>query len=117
MKKLVSNSEKKVTLVNLAVQKELGFDSPMLLDIEKYTESLEVFRAEGSRRPVEEAPSLRALKGKVVQDQEEIIRIPATGELSVLAASLLKQLFFNLIDNSLRHGQTDKSNQNPLSGR
>lgn len=76
-----TDSEKQVTLVNPAVQKEFGLDSPMLLDLEKYTESLEVFRSEGSRRPVAESPSLRALKGEVVKAQEEIIRNPANGEL------------------------------------
>ena len=42
---------------------------------------LEVLRPDGSLRPVYEAPPLRALRGKVMQNQEEIIRTPATGEL------------------------------------
>ena len=40
-----------------------------------------MLRPDGSPRPVEEAPPLRALAGEVVRDQEEIIRTPATGEL------------------------------------
>lgn len=76
-----TDTEKNITLVNPVVQKEFGLNSPILLDIEKYTESLEVFRSEGSRRPVNEAPTLRALKGETVKDQEEVIRTPASGEL------------------------------------
>lgn len=76
-----TDTEKNITLVNPVVQKEFGLNSPILLDIEKYTESLEVFRSEGSRRPIDEAPTLRALKGETVKDQEEVIRTPASGEL------------------------------------
>lgn len=59
-----TDTEKNITLVNPIVQKEFGLNSPILLDIEKYTESLEVFRSEGSRRPIDEAPTLRTLKGE-----------------------------------------------------
>lgn len=76
-----TDTENKMTLVNPVAQKEFGLGSSILLDIEKYTESLDVYRSEGSRRPVQEAPSLRALKGEVIKDQEEIIRTPLRGEL------------------------------------
>jgi PAS domain S-box-containing protein len=49
-----TDTEKNITLVNPIVQKEFGLNSPILLDLEKYTESLEVFRSEGSRRPIDE---------------------------------------------------------------
>ena len=42
---------------------------------------LEVLRADGSPRPFEEAPPLRALEGEVVKNLDEIVRTPASGEL------------------------------------
>ena len=49
--------------------------------VEKIAASLEVYRPDGTPRPVDEAPALRALRGETVREQEEIVRIPATGEL------------------------------------
>jgi PAS domain-containing protein len=49
--------------------------------VEKIAASLEVYRPDGTPRPVDEAPPLRALRGETVRKQEEIIRTPATGEL------------------------------------
>ena len=43
--------------------------------------SLEVLRADGTPRPQEEAPPLRALAGEVVRNDEEIVRTPGSGEL------------------------------------
>ena len=40
-----------------------------------------MLRADGTPRPAEEAPPLRALKGEIVRDLEEMIRSPASGEL------------------------------------
>jgi PAS domain S-box-containing protein len=73
--------QKRFTLANPSAVREfaLGRDSGM--DVERFAASLEVFRPDGSPRPVEEAPPLRALKGEVVRNQEEIVRTPASGEL------------------------------------
>ena len=60
---------------------EFGMVSAGGVSVEELARSLEVFRADGSPRPVEEAPPLRALRGELVIDQEEIVRTPATGEL------------------------------------
>jgi len=38
-----------------------------------------VLNPDGSPRPVEEAPPLRALKGETINHQEEMIRTPASG--------------------------------------
>jgi len=54
----LSNSKKDIDIVNLA-------------------KNLEVYYPDGSPRPVEEAPPLRALKGEVVKNQDEIIWTPA----------------------------------------
>jgi len=51
------------------------------VEVEKLAASLEVYRSDGSLRPVEEAPPLRALLGEIVRNEEEIIRTPDSGEL------------------------------------
>ncbi len=51
------------------------------IDVEKLASSLEVYRPDGTPRPVEEAPPLRALKGEVIRGEEEIIRTPAHKDL------------------------------------
>lgn len=69
------------TLANPSAQHEFGIEATGDIDVAKLAASLEVLRPDGSPRPVEEAPPLRALKGEVVWNQEEIIRTPAHGEL------------------------------------
>jgi hypothetical protein len=77
-----SDTKRKFTLVNPAALKEFADASGnMEMDAEKMAASIEVFRPDGTSRPVDEAPPLRALRGEVVRDQEEIVRTPATGEL------------------------------------
>jgi light-regulated signal transduction histidine kinase (bacteriophytochrome) len=49
--------------------------------VEKVASRYEVYRPDGTPRPPEEAPPLRALRGEEVREQEEIVRTPATGEL------------------------------------
>jgi two-component system cell cycle sensor histidine kinase/response regulator CckA len=56
----------------------LGADRPA---VDELAASVEVFGPDGSPRPVEQAPPLRALRGEVVRNQEEIVRMPGTGEL------------------------------------
>lgn len=51
------------------------------LDIAEFAASLEVFRPDGSPRPIEEAPPLRALRGESVVEQEEIVKLPKSGQL------------------------------------
>lgn len=76
-----ADSQKKVTLINPAVLKEFGsdtFDNP---DIEAIAGNSEVYRPDGTPRPVDEAPPLLALKGEIIKNQDEIVRTPASGEL------------------------------------
>jgi PAS domain S-box-containing protein len=72
--------DKKFTLANPAAINEFGLSSNKL-DIEKMAEEREVYRSDGSIRPIEEAPPLRALKGEKVRNFEEIVRTPITNEL------------------------------------
>lgn len=71
------------TLTNRSAAREFAVDAAAGTDIDvaELSRSLEVLRPDGSLRPVEEAPPLRALAGEIVRDQEELVRTPATGEL------------------------------------
>jgi PAS domain S-box-containing protein len=75
--------QKNFTLANPAALNEFGYGTENRIDIEIETlaRSLEVYRPDGTPRPVEEAPPLRALKGETVKNQEEIVRTPYGGEL------------------------------------
>jgi PAS domain S-box-containing protein len=72
---------KNFTLANRSALTEFVYNSADKIDIEAMAKSLEVYRTDGSPRPVDEAPPLRALKGETVNNEEEIIRTPATGKL------------------------------------
>jgi PAS domain S-box-containing protein len=76
-----ADAQKKFTLANPSALREFVLGPDSNIDIEEFAASLEVFRPDGSPRPVEEAPPLRSLKGEAVRDLEETVRIPASGEL------------------------------------
>ena len=76
-----ADTDKIFTLANPSALKEFKMVSDEDISVEELALSLEVYRSDGSSRPVEEAPPLRALEGEVVKNQEEIIRTPATNEL------------------------------------
>ncbi|HEX9023604.1 MAG TPA: histidine kinase dimerization/phosphoacceptor domain -containing protein [Geobacteraceae bacterium] len=69
------------TLANPSAVREFSLGSPFGGDVSALAASLEVYRSDGSPRPVEEAPPLRALSGEVIRDEEEIIRTPGRGVL------------------------------------
>lgn len=75
-----ADTDKKFVLMNPSASREFCLVRGKV-DIEKLAASLEVYRPDGSPRPIEETPPLLALKGEVVRNHEEIIRTPATGEL------------------------------------
>ena len=76
-----ADTQKRFTLANPSALREFGLSSDEEIDVEKLATSLEVYRPDGSPRPVEEAPPLRAIQGEVIRNQEEMIRTPATREL------------------------------------
>jgi len=77
-----ADTQKRFTLANPSALREFGFDSTGSgIDVEELAKSLEIFRADGTPRPISEAPPLRALEGEAVRNLEEIIRIPSSGEL------------------------------------
>jgi PAS domain S-box-containing protein len=76
-----ADTKGRFALANAAGLAEFGMVTAGGVSVEELARSLEVFRADGSPRPIEEAPPLRALRGELVINQEEIVRTPATGEL------------------------------------
>ncbi len=76
-----ADAEKRLVLMNRAVFDEFDVGPGEIAEVEKISAHYEVYRPDGTPRPVDEAPPLRALKGEVVKDQEEIVKTPATGEL------------------------------------
>jgi PAS domain S-box-containing protein len=82
-----ADTEKNFTLANASAFHEFGLNGTTEIDVRELARSLEVYRPDGTPRPVEEAPPLRALQGEVVTNQEETIRTPRTGELRVRQVS------------------------------
>ena len=68
-------------LENEAALQEFGISSSGELSVTEMAENLDVYHADGRPRPVGEAPPLRALRGEIVRNEEEIIRTPSTNEL------------------------------------
>jgi PAS domain S-box-containing protein len=83
-----TDTQKKFTLANPSALREFGLDSAGNgIEVEEFATNLELYRPDGSPRPIEENPALRALQGEVIKNQEEIVRTPATGELRYRQAS------------------------------
>jgi len=76
-----ADSQRRYTYANPAALREFGHDTVEGVDIERIVSQLEVLRADGTPRPFSEAPPVRALAGEIVRDEEQIVRIPRTGEL------------------------------------
>ena len=76
-----ADNQGRFVLANPAALTQFGMNSVDGVAVEKLARSLEVLRPDGTPRPVEEAPPLRALRGEVVVNQEELVRTPATGDL------------------------------------
>jgi PAS domain S-box-containing protein len=76
-----TDTQHRFTLANPAAIKEFGLDHRSETDVENLIKGLEILRPDGTLRPLEEAPPLRALAGEIVSNMEEIVRTPARGEL------------------------------------
>jgi len=77
-----ADKQGRYTLANPVGMREFADKNGFLeRDVEKLVGSLEILRPDGSPRPVEESPSLRALKGEIVRNEETLIRTPLRGEL------------------------------------
>lgn len=68
-------------LANPAAQREFRLGDSFRIPVEQLAGNLEIYRPDGSPRPIAESPALNALAGKTVRMQEEIVRTPGSGEL------------------------------------
>lgn len=75
------DANKQLVLVNPAVKREFRLGDAEELEVEKVVARFQILRPDGSRRPIEEAPPLRALHGETIDREEEIVRTPGSGEL------------------------------------
>ena len=75
------DSQARFTLANPAALRAFGADAAAETAVLDLVARLEVLSADGSPRPPDEAPPLRALKGEIVRNEEEIVRTPGSGEL------------------------------------
>ena len=75
------DGQARFTLANPAALQAFGAGAADETAVLELAASLEVLRADGTPRPLEEAPPLRALAGEVVRNDEEIVRMPGSGEL------------------------------------
>ncbi len=75
------DTEGHYTLVNPSGAREFGLSGHRKTRARKLAKRPEVLRPDGSLRPDEEAPPIRALRGEWVRNHEEIMRMPAPGGL------------------------------------
>ena len=64
---------------NPVALREFDHASVQGVSVESIVSSLEVLRADGTPRPLAEAPPLRALNGEVILGEEQVVRSPRTG--------------------------------------
>ena len=76
-----TNNQRRYTYANPAALREFGHTSVENVDVESIVQNLEVLRPDGTPRPLSEAPPLRALEGEVIRGEEQLVRIPRSGEL------------------------------------
>jgi PAS domain S-box-containing protein len=75
-----TDRQQRYTYANPAALREFGHDSVAGIEVDRIVRRIEVLRPDGSPRPIEEAPPLRALAGEVIRDEEQIVRSPRTHE-------------------------------------
>ncbi|MDB6087244.1 MAG: domain S-box [Gammaproteobacteria bacterium] len=76
-----TDTRKRYTFANAAAMREFGHETVRGIEVEKLIANLVVLRPDGTPRPIEEAPPLRALTGEVIRDEEQITQTPRTGEM------------------------------------
>ncbi len=75
-----TDAQQRYKLANPAALREFGLTSVEEVPVEKLLASLVILRADGSPRPLEEAPIMRALAGEIVRNEDQIVLSPRAGE-------------------------------------
>lgn len=76
-----TDTQRRYTYANPAAMREFGHARVDGVRVEDLVAGIEVLRPDGSSRPLEEAPPLRALRGEIIKEEEQLVRTPRTGEL------------------------------------
>jgi two-component system, sensor histidine kinase len=76
-----ADAQKHYKLANPSALTEFGLASVEGVPVEEVLKNMVVLRADGSPRPQEEAPLMRALAGEVVRNEDQIVMSPRAGEL------------------------------------
>ncbi|MGO9930611.1 MAG: PAS domain-containing protein [Steroidobacteraceae bacterium] len=82
-----TDAQKRYKMANPAALREFGLASVEGLAIEEVMGGMVILRADGSPRPVEEAPIVRALAGEIVRNEDQIVLSPRAGEFRHRQAS------------------------------
>jgi PAS domain S-box-containing protein len=85
--------EDRFTLMNPQVLcYEFGIKDIKGTKAEELFKNFEIYRSDMTPRPIDEDPSRRAIRGEEVRNEEEILRIPSSGELRyrLVSASAVK---------------------------
>jgi PAS domain S-box-containing protein len=76
-----TDTQRRYTYANPAAMREFGNERIDGVRVEDVVVGIEVFRPDGTPRPLEDAPPLRALRGEIIREEEQLVRTPRTGEL------------------------------------
>jgi PAS domain S-box-containing protein len=74
------DTQGKISLMNPAAVSEFGFNTQNGLGIRDLIATLEVYRADGTRRSGEQNPAIRSLNGEIIKNEEEAVYNPANKE-------------------------------------
>jgi PAS domain S-box-containing protein len=76
-----TDTGQRYTYANPAALGEFGHDTLTGKRVEDVVRDIEVLRPDGTPRPIADAPPLRALRGEIIRDEEQLVRTPRSGEL------------------------------------
>jgi PAS domain S-box-containing protein len=83
----ITDAQKRYKLANPAGLREFQLASVEGVAVEEVVGSLVILRADGSPRPLEEAPIMRALAGEIVRNEDQVVLSPRAGEFRHRQAS------------------------------
>jgi signal transduction histidine kinase len=76
-----TDPDRRYTYANPAAMREFGHESVRGIPVQEIIREMVVLRADGTRRPADEAPPIRALGGEIIRGEEQILRTPRAAEL------------------------------------
>jgi PAS domain S-box-containing protein len=71
----------RIAPLNSVARRGFPLGGTAAVDVKELARKLEIFLPDGNPRPIQDNPALRASRGERIRDEEEIVRMPETGEL------------------------------------